>query len=118
MFPFSKFNNRIWFQSSLHRKATSAFHSDEELDGMCVVLGAAPSSGCSSSLGPAMLPGALQYRDVGLPYFCCQRKKREGRKKKGKKKKKKGIFIRLKKGREYSGYRLKNPENSENLDNF
>lgn len=45
-----------------------------------------------------------------------ERKGKGGRRKA--KKKKKGIFIRLKKGREYSGYRLKNPENSENLENF
>lgn len=115
MFPFSKFNNRIWFQSSLHRKATSAFHSDEELDGMCLVLGAAPSPRCSSSPGQ---PCCLGLRDRGTWAFLTSAA--GGRKGKGgrRKAKKKAFFIRLKRGRKHSSSKLKNPENSENLENF
>lgn len=59
---------------------------------MRLVLGAAPSPRCSSLPGPAMLPGAVRYRDIGLPYLCCWRKKREGKKKR----KKKSVFHQAK----------------------
>jgi len=74
-----------------------------------LALEAAPHWGQSCFLGCA-LQGCGPFSSLLLE------KEREGRKRKGKKKK--AFLFRLKKRSKHLGSKLKNPENSENIENF